>query len=451
MKHITLLKGVKFLLSKSIVYLFSIVIISCVHSLSGFSQCMPVPVSPGCTPAGAIALADGANIGVGQMHVFTGTNTYGGLTLNGGTMIVCGTLTLNSLVMNSGTIIVEPGATLTIYNGGAAIPMGANSNIYNYGTMVLRVSLVMGANNIVMNCLPTSSFTVPFDQFIVQGPNSFFVNYGSMQCSFFIVNSNNSPNCVCLGNGSTIVTNTFINQYTNAFNVPVGAACVQVIQNVINSQAVTSTPSLYVCLGNSINVISGPNWGNATVTPNCPSCGVPLPIELLSFYGSGGVNHADLFWSTASEVNNCEFKVYRSTNAIDFDCIGGMAGSINSNTLLQYSMRDDGLSPNTLYYYQLEQIDCDGNFSKSDIISLKTVLGEELECTIFPSPADDVIHLFTGGEVPALVSLYTLSGQMVKTERMCSELDVSFISPGAYILEITSSSGYKLFNRVIVE
>lgn len=400
------------------------------------AQCIAVPAFPGCAPAGSVALVSGASIGVGQTHTFSGTSTYAGVTINGGTLIVCGNLTLNSFSMSSGNIIVQAGASLTIFNGGAAIVLGANSNIYNYGAVIFRVSLVTGANNIIMNALSSSSFTVPFDQLVIQGPNTFLVNSGSMQSSFFIVQSTNAPNCICMGNGSTIVTNTLINQFTNAFNTPVGLSCINVLQNVINANQVANTSGVNVCIPAGINIISGPNWGSATVTNNCINCGVPLPVELVQFDGYCDGNRNMLTWSTATEVNNCTFFLQRSLDCVVFETVGQTPGAVNSNTLNFYQMEDAAVARNTLYYYRLKQADCNGTYVVSNIISL-LCMEQNCEWMMGPNPVEEVLNLYGGDCTNPVISMYNSAGQLVKNE---------ISGPGVYVGDLASGMYYVIIS-----
>lgn len=412
------------------------------------AQCLIPPAFPGCNPAGSIPLVSGASINAGQVHQFSGTNTFAGVTLNGGTLIVCGNLTLNSMTVNSGNIYVQSGATLTVFNGGSAIPFGANTNIYNYGTTVFRVSIVTGNNNTIFNCLPSSSFTVPFDQLVLEGPNSYLVNNGAMQSSYLIVQSSNSPNCICLGNGSTTVTNTIINQFTNAFNVPVGNACLNVLQNVINSNVVTNTSSLYVCIPSSINIITGPNWGSATLFPNCNSCSGPLPVELLYFNGHTEDRNNILEWATTSEINNCHFILERSFDCIHFESLMQVPGAMYSNDLINYSRIDENIENNKIYYYRLNQFDCDGAHRYSNIVSLLTSGETNPAWDIWPNPANDFIYISNYYYVKD-ISLFNTLGQEVICELNEDILVLEGLPAGTYYLNIIPTNGNPVVKKLV--
>ena len=116
--------------------------------------------------------------------------------------------------------------------------------------------------------------------------------------------------------------------------------------------------------------------GDATVfgsevdcTTDCDnSADSPLPIELVSFDCSVE-NERDIVidWVTASEINNDYFDLYKSYDGINWFCLGSIHGAGNSNTLVFYSFYDGSIIKDD-NYYQLRQVDFDGNYSDSKIV-----------------------------------------------------------------------------------
>ena len=89
-----------------------------------------------------------------------------------------------------------------------------------------------------------------------------------------------------------------------------------------------------------------------------------LPVELISFdaYLSNGVGVID--WSTASETNCSHFVIERSVNdMMYFEPIATVAGSGNSNMLINYSIKDYDVQPG-INYYRLVQYDYDGSWNE---------------------------------------------------------------------------------------
>lgn len=99
-------------------------------------------------------------------------------------------------------------------------------------------------------------------------------------------------------------------------------------------------------------------------------CTITLPIELLSFTGNynNSTDYNEIKWSTASEINNDRFDLYSSVNGIDWELIGSMDGAGNSTTQQYYTYNHR--TDSELTYYKLKQVDYDGEYKYSDIISV---------------------------------------------------------------------------------
>ncbi|MBV6644845.1 MAG: T9SS type A sorting domain-containing protein [Cyclobacteriaceae bacterium] len=89
--------------------------------------------------------------------------------------------------------------------------------------------------------------------------------------------------------------------------------------------------------------------------------GTQLPVELLAFDLMLDGSNVVISWSTATEVNNEGFQLLRSVDGESFNVIGEVDGQGNSESQHQYEFVDNN-SPRGLVYYQLKQIDFDGNF-----------------------------------------------------------------------------------------
>ena len=108
-----------------------------------------------------------------------------------------------------------------------------------------------------------------------------------------------------------------------------------------------------------------------------------LPVELTSFTASVGDNKVTLDWQTATEVNNYGFNVERSNPPLPsglplqgedmgWVAIGFIKGSGNSNSPKNYSFVDDN-PPSGTVEYRLKQIDNDGNFKYSRIVTVTSL------------------------------------------------------------------------------
>ena len=90
---------------------------------------------------------------------------------------------------------------------------------------------------------------------------------------------------------------------------------------------------------------------------------IPTAVTLQSFTASGADSAVDLRWSTASELSNLGFHLYRSLSTegpyerITSSLIPGLGSSPTGAT---YSYRDGGLLNGQSYYYQLEDVETTG-------------------------------------------------------------------------------------------
>ncbi len=173
------------------------------------------------------------------------------------------------------------------------------------------------------------------------------------------------------------------------------------------------------------------------------SCSI-LPISLLSFKGRSNGNENFLYWSTASEVNNKAFEVERSENGFDFVKIGTILGAGNSQAVIDYKLIDRNQS-SIINYYRLKQIDFDGMFTYSDVISIFSKGDKTL--TIGPNPATN--QVFINGDFEPIsfrlinnIGIKLVEGIVKKNEA----IDISFLPSGVYYLDIGES--HKRFLKI---
>ena len=130
---------------------------------------------------------------------------------------------------------------------------------------------------------------------------------------------------------------------------------------------ITSTPS-----GNNT---SGTITSDAAVTTFSPftigSTGTanPLPVELVTFYGSKHNEVNKLKWTTASEKNSDYFTIEKTIDGVNFESIGQIIGAGNSVYFNSYTLADQNVD-NILNYYRLVQVDFDGVKTYSNLISI---------------------------------------------------------------------------------
>ncbi len=97
-----------------------------------------------------------------------------------------------------------------------------------------------------------------------------------------------------------------------------------------------------------------------------------------------------LEWSTATELNNHYFEVQHSLDGRQFRPLGQVPGAGNSFQVRHYAFVHESPAAGT-NYYRIEQVDFDGQYSFSKVVSAE--LPGEGGLRIWPQPAGDLFWL----------------------------------------------------------
>lgn len=151
----------------------------------------------------------------------------------------------------------------------------------------------------------------------------------------------------------------------------------------------------------------------------------PVPVELSSFTASVDKDNVHLNWLTATEMNNFGFDIERRTNGKDdWTKIAFVSGNGTSVVPVHYEYYDLDLQPGS-YEYRLKQIDLDGSFEYSGIVS--TVVGLPETFTLhqnFPNPFNPATAIHyqipfrkhdPGADNRTILRIYNLLGEEVRT------------------------------------
>jgi len=194
-------------------------------------------------------------------------------------------------------------------------------------------------------------------------------------------------------------------------------------------------------------LVNNQGWTITGDSPSGAACDALLPIKLVSFIATSKENEVDLYWQTTSEINNHYFEIEHSQNGIDFKSIGRIEGAGNSNALLDYHFVHEDVSP-SLHYYRLKQVDYDGQYSYSDIVSV-FVKREVNDVSIYPNPATNIINI--NGADGLYYALYDLVGRQVHNGQISDDsISIDHLATGMYYLHLDSDAGksvYKVWKK----
>jgi hypothetical protein len=171
-----------------------------------------------------------------------------------------------------------------------------------------------------------------------------------------------------------------------------------------------------------------------------------IPVELISFIAEESLNGITLKWKTATETNNNGFSVEKSSNGVSFNEIAFVKGMGTTTNQSEYLFTDDNVKVGT-FYYRLKQIDYDGTYSYSNIISVDVELPTQFALNQnHPNPFNPTtkISFELPVDVDATLEIFNTIGQKV------AELVNNSLSGGRHEFEFNAggfSSGiyyYKL-------
>ncbi|MFN0033079.1 MAG: SBBP repeat-containing protein [Flavobacteriales bacterium] len=175
-----------------------------------------------------------------------------------------------------------------------------------------------------------------------------------------------------------------------------------------------------------------------------------LPVEFAAFEASvTNDNYVICEWTTASETNNDFFEVERSTDNLNFEKIGTIAGAGTTLTEASYQFEDKSFSSGWLYY-RIRQVDYNGESTLSTTEAVLKGLNGEL--MVFPNPVVDVLRV-PMSELSVL-HLYDASGCLVLVHHASmssgiAELDISTFPSGFYQLVLIHADSKKQSARII--
>lgn len=142
-----------------------------------------------------------------------------------------------------------------------------------------------------------------------------------------------------------------------------------------------------------------------------------LPVELNSFTITVSKNNVVLNWQTATEVNNYGFEVQRvKAGQSNWAKVGFVKGNGTSNNIEKYSFTDKSVSSGS-FQYRLKQVDNDGKFTYSNILSAEVAPEEFSLAQNYPNPFNPstVISYQIPTSSHVTLSVYDALGRKVAT------------------------------------
>ncbi|NME66968.1 T9SS type A sorting domain-containing protein [Flammeovirga aprica] len=146
-----------------------------------------------------------------------------------------------------------------------------------------------------------------------------------------------------------------------------------------------------------------------------------LPVELSYFQASVTEETVILEWETATEVNSSHFDIERTLDLKNWEKIGTLQSSGNSQTAIFYEFEDDLLSEKS--YYRLKQVDIDGKYTYYGPIEVNKSGNSSLSMMILPnriSSGEEVQFSISGLSIgnDIQIQVYNNQGHLVYYDKV---------------------------------
>lgn len=230
------------------------------------------------------------------------------------------------------------------------------------------------------------------------------------------------------------------------------------LQNVPSTTTVTFRLYVWGTTAATGNIAIG-RYGASDVANSLAvggSVSVVTPVKLTSFTATPQANSVQLRWSTASETNNSHFEVLRSNGDV-FKAIGSVKGNGNATVVNHYQYTDRqplaGIS-----YYQLRQVDYNGDTELSEIVTVKNQLNLQ-QTEVYASLQQQKItaNFFAEKTGTTSLSIIDLTGRKIAVKNVLAEGNKlnsaeieGVLKKGVYILEI-ALNGQTQHKKFIVQ
>ncbi len=187
-----------------------------------------------------------------------------------------------------------------------------------------------------------------------------------------------------------------------------------------------------------------------------------LPVELTYFSARLINGEAALIWRTATEVDNYGFEIERSKDRVAWEKLAFVPGSGNSNSEKEYCYTDKTASSGK-FYYRLKQVDTDGSYEYSAVVSvdLGMIPGGFILSQNYPNPFNPStsIRFAFNEDTKASVIVYNILGDEIRevfnnTAEAGRIYEINFdatgLTSGIYYYKLISSAGSDVKKMLLV-
>lgn len=304
---------------------------------------------------------------------------------------------------NGDAVYVCPGSVLSEFNGPSGTTLTARNNTTTTFGLPNTCLASIGGNRVFWRAMrePDMTSQTVFPSSVIPGiPGSITFSWTAATDPY---PTDNTIGYVILRNTSNSFPTVPFDGTSYSIGSVLGGATVV---GQINNSATTTFTDNTVMNGSSyyyrvyafrygIDNFNGNSYDNARgraynetnfVFVDWPTPGSPLPVNLLFFSGKPNNGKVMLTWSTHSEINNSHFIIEKSSSGKEFSFLAKVNGNGTTSQQQWYFTEDrEPFTPVT--FYRLTQVDFDGTYRQSKVISVTLSLPESFTVTLSPNPA----------------------------------------------------------------
>lgn len=171
----------------------------------------------------------------------------------------------------------------------------------------------------------------------------------------------------------------------------------------------------------------------------------PLPVEFISFTGTAKDEYNELMWSTATETNSQYYYIERSDDGINFHEIGRQNGAGTTSQIHNYAFDDYSPLEGT-NYYRLRQVDYNGAFMYSSVVTVDFHRGHMTVTNVKPNPTNGEVNFDFNSPVETTIHMVItdMTGRTVRDEYVT-------VKPGTTAVNTSIDDGAGIYSMMITE
>ena len=164
------------------------------------------------------------------------------------------------------------------------------------------------------------------------------------------------------------------------------------------------------------NGTTGPVYNTTQLLSGSATTSSTLPVTWLYFKGNEQNNMVKLEWGTATELNAAYFVIERNINNTGFQSLDTINAAGNSSVNQHYSYTD-AIPMVSNIHYRLKQVDIDGRFDYSQVVSFRITTVGKPGFTLFPNPATSSVKINMNSNTNATALLiYDITGRLLQQQ-----------------------------------